>query len=97
MAIRSITSTIIDACRKHNVVIELNAHPRRLDMDWHFIPGGSQKGVTISIDPDAHSTEGYNDVRYGVLAAQKGMLTKENNLSSFSLAQFEQFLSARKK
>jgi DNA polymerase (family X) len=91
------TSIIIDACRKHNVVIELNAHPRRLDMDWHFIPEAISKGVTISVDPDAHSVEGYHDVRYGVLAAQKGMLTRENNLSSYTLAQFEQFLSAKRK
>ncbi len=91
------TSAIIDACKKNNVVIELNAHPRRLDMDWHFIPEAISKGVTISIDPDAHSIEGYNDTRYGVLAAQKGGLTKENNLSSYSLSNFEQFLKTRKK
>lgn len=91
------TSTIIDACKKHSVVIELNAHPRRLDLDWHFIPEAVSKGVTISVDPDAHSIEGYNDVRYGVLAAQKGMLTKENNLSSYSLSQFQQFLLSKKK
>jgi DNA polymerase (family 10) len=90
------TSTIIDACKEHHVVIELNAHPRRLDLDWHFIPEAIGKGVTISIDPDAHSIEGYNDVRYGVLAAQKGALTRENNLSSYSLSQFEQFISMKK-
>ncbi len=91
------TSTIIDACKEHHVVIELNAHPRRLDLDWHYIPEAIEKGVTISIDPDAHSIEGYNDVRYGVLAAQKGALTREKNLSSYSLSQFEQFLSSKKK
>ncbi len=91
------TSTIIDACKEHHVVIELNAHPRRLDLDWHYIPEAIEKGVTISIDPDAHSITGYNDVRYGVLAAQKGALTREKNLSSYSLSQFEQFLSIKKK
>ncbi len=90
-------SAIIDACKQHNVVIELNAHPRRLDMDWHFIPEALEKGVKISVDPDAHSIKGYNDVRYGVLAAQKGGLTKENNLSSFSLEEFEAFLASKKK
>ena len=91
------TGIIIDACREHGVVIELNAHPRRLDLDWHFIPEAIRKGVTISIDPDAHSIDGYNDIRYGVLAAQKGMLTKENNLSSYSLQQFEKFLLSKRK
>jgi DNA polymerase (family 10) len=42
----------------------------------------------LSINPDAHSIEGFDDIRYGVLAAQKGMLTKENNLSSKSREEF---------
>jgi DNA polymerase (family 10) len=41
--------------------------------------------------------DGYNDIKYGVLAAQKGGLSKENNLSSFSLKEFEEWLSKRKK
>ena len=88
---------IIDACAANNVVIELNAHPRRLDMDWRWIGYALEKGVLISIDPDAHSTGGYKDVKYGVLAAQKGGLTPDKNLSSFNLHQFQQFLAARKK
>jgi DNA polymerase (family 10) len=50
----------------------------------------------ISIDPDAHAPEGFNDIRYGVLVAQKAMLSKEQNLSSFGLTDFESFLSKRK-
>jgi DNA polymerase (family 10) len=87
---------IINACLENEVVIELNAHPRRLDMDWRWIDYAIDKGVLISIDPDAHAVEGYEDCRYGVLAAQKGGLTKERNLSSFSLQQFEDFLQKRK-
>jgi DNA polymerase (family 10) len=79
------------------VVIELNAHPRRLDIDWRWIDYAIEKGVLISIDPDAHSVEGYDDCRYGVLAAQKGGVSKERNLSSFSLVEFEQYLANRKK
>ena len=88
---------IIEACAEQRVVIELNAHPRRLDMDWYWIDEAMERGVLISIDPDAHTTEGFDDCRYGVLAAQKGGLTKEKNLSSFSLSQFENFLAERKK
>jgi len=90
-------SAVIAACKQHRVVIELNAHPRRLDLDWHFIPQAIEQGLLISIDPDAHSIEGYRDVRYGVLAAQKGALTKENNLSSFTRDEFEEFLASIKK
>ncbi len=88
---------IIDACVANDVVIELNAHPRRLDMDWSWIPYAIEKGALISIDPDAHSIEGYDDIRYGVIAAQKGLLTAAQNLSSFSLQQFERFLMDRRR
>jgi DNA polymerase (family 10) len=56
-----------------------------------------EKGALLSIDPDAHAVEGYADIRYGVLAAQKGGLVREKNLSSFSRAELESFLEARKK
>ncbi len=88
---------IIDACAANQVVIELNAHPRRLDMDWRWIGYALEKGVLISIDPDAHSTNGYKDVKYGTLTAQKAGLTPDKNLSSFGLEQFRSFLAARKK
>jgi DNA polymerase (family 10) len=87
---------IIEACAANNVVIEINAHPRRLDMDWKWIDYAMEKGVLLSINPDAHSLDGFDDVKFGVLAAQKGGLTKENNLSSFSLNEFETFLASRK-
>jgi DNA polymerase (family 10) len=83
---------IIDACAARNVVIEVNANPRRLDMDWYWIDYALDKGVLISIDPDAHDIAEFDNCRYGVLAAQKGGLTKDRNLSSFSLKQFEEFL-----
>ena len=87
---------IIDACAAHHVAIELNAHPRRLDLDWEWIPYALEKKVWISIDPDAHAVEGFADCRYGVLAAQKGGLTAKNNLSSLPLAAFETYLTNRK-
>jgi DNA polymerase (family X) len=87
---------IIDACAASGVVIELNAHPRRLDMDWRWIGYALQKKVLISIDPDAHSTTGYHDIHYGVLAAQKGGVTAGDNLSSYTLAQMQAFIKLKK-
>jgi DNA polymerase (family 10) len=86
---------IIEACAANKVVIELNAHPRRLDMDWRWIPYAIEKGVLISIDPDAHAIEGFRDTKYGVLTAQKGMLTAAHNLSSFGLKEFEDYLQSK--
>lgn len=90
-------SAIIDACAANKVVIEINAHPRRLDIDWTWIPEALQKGVILSINPDAHTTAGYHDIHYGILAAQKGGLIKEKNLSSFSRTELENYLQQRKK
>lgn len=87
---------VIDACAAHNVVIEINAHPRRLDLDWRWIEYAAEKGVLMSIDPDAHFISGFDDVRYGVLSAQKGGLTKDQNLSSYNLQQFEEFVAQYK-
>lgn len=87
---------IIDACVANDVVIELNAHPRRLDIDWQWIPSAIRKGALLSIDPDAHAVAGYSDIKYGTLAAQKGGLTREKNLSSFSKDELEAFLLQRK-
>lgn len=88
--------SVIDACAANNVVVELNAHPRRLDIDWRFIEYAQKKNVLISINPDAHAIEGFEDCKYGVLAAQKAGLTAAQNLSSFSLAQFEEFVIKQK-
>ncbi|ULQ56933.1 helix-hairpin-helix domain-containing protein [Flavihumibacter rivuli] len=88
---------VIDACVKHKVVLEINAHPRRLDIDYSWIPYAMEKGALLSINPDAHQVEGFDDVRYGVISARKGGLTAASNLSSFNLAAFETFLSANRK
>lgn len=88
---------IIDACAANQVVIELNANPSRLDMDWRFINYALSKNVVISINPDAHSIKGIDDTRFAVLVAQKAMLTKEENLSSYALPDFEAFLEKTRK
>jgi len=87
---------IIEACVANKVAIELNAHPRRLDIDWSWIDIAIDKGAMISIDPDAHHVDGFHDIKYGVLAAQKAGLTSAKNLSSFSLIEFEKYLHNRK-
>lgn len=87
---------IIDACAERGVVIEINANPRRLDMDWQWIPYAIQKGVMLSINPDAHKIKEFDYCRYGVLAAQKGGLTPDRNLSSLSQKDFEAYLHTRK-
>ena len=88
---------IIDACAANNVVIELNAHPSRLDIDWRQIEYARKKNVLISINPDAHTLEGLKDIKYGVAVAQKAMINKSQNLSSFSLVEMTSWLQEKKK
>ncbi len=83
---------IIDACVANNVVIELNAHPYRLDIDWRWIDYAINKGGMISINPDAHQKEGLADMRYGVNVARKGYLRPENCLNAKDLSTFTQWL-----
>jgi DNA polymerase (family 10) len=87
---------IIEACVENDVAIELNAHPRRLDIDWSYIDFALEKGAIISIDPDAHSVDGFRHIKYGVLAAQKGGVSSKHNLSSLDLRSLEGYIEQRK-
>lgn len=87
---------IIDACAENKVAIELNANPHRLDIDWRWIPLCMDKGVLISINPDAHRKEGLQDIQYGVKAARKGGLRPEFLLNGLNLKAFSEFLATRK-
>lgn len=87
---------VIDACAANNVIIELNAHPYRLDIDWRWIPYCLEKGVKISINPDAHEKSGYHDMYFGTCVARKGMLTKEMCFNALSLDEIELYFNNRK-
>jgi DNA polymerase (family 10) len=88
---------IIDACAANHVCIELNAHPYRLDMDWTWIQYAQNKGVLMSINPDAHEKMGYHDMYFGTIAARKGGLLTKNTLNAFTLVDFENYLLNRRK
>ncbi len=87
---------IIDACAANNVAIEINANPLRLDLDWRWIDYALNKGVYLSINPDAHKKEGYHDMKYGVMVAQKGALSKEFCLNAFDKDQLATYFNSKK-
>lgn len=87
---------VIDACAANGVVIELNAHPYRLDIDWRWIPYCLEKGVKISINPDAHEKQGYHDMYYGTCVARKGMLTKEMCFNALTLEEMTSYFEKKK-
>ena len=88
---------IVDAAIAHQVVIELNASPWRLDMDWRHWRKAAERGLLCSINPDAHDIEGLAHFRTGVGAARKAWLTKKNILTTRPLAEVKQWLQAKKR
>ena len=87
---------IIDAAIAHGVVIELNASPWRLELDWRHWRKAAERGVLCAINPDAHDTTGLMHVRAGVNSARKGWLTKSQVLNSRPLSEVQAYLAARR-
>ena len=86
---------VLDACAAHGVAVELNANPWRLDVDWTFVRAARERGVLVSVNPDAHSVDGLDDTRWGVASAQKGGLTAEGSLTSKSADDVAAWLDGR--
>lgn len=78
------------------MVIEINANPWRLDLDWRWVHYAIEKGVKLSINPDAHEMDGYQDMKYGVLVGRKGGLTKEMTLNALSVDEISTYFAERK-
>lgn len=87
---------VIDACAANKVVIEINANPLRLDLDWRWHRYALDIGVMLSINPDAHRNEGFLDMRYGVLVARKGSVTAADCLNTKSLDEIKTWFQAQK-
>ncbi len=86
---------IIDAAIANGKILELNANPMRLDMDWRFWRKASDKGLLCSINPDAHATEHFDFLHAGIYAARKGWLTPENILNCWPLEKVIKYFSRR--
>lgn len=89
-------AAVIDAAAETGTIIELNASAWRLDMDWRWWKLAKEKGVKCSINPDAHSTRGLQDVIFGIKAARKGWLTRKDILNCLPLAEVEKVLKAKR-
>ena len=87
---------LLSTAREEGVVMELNANPHRLDLDWRVLRDARKKGVLLSINPDAHSLEGLHDIAYGVGIARKGWLEKKDVVNTLPLPEMEKFLKQRK-
>jgi DNA polymerase (family 10) len=84
---------ILDACKANGVSIELNASPYRLDLDWRHIYEAMDKGIYVSINPDAHSIAGLKDMEWGVKVGRKGGLLRDLTLNALPLAAIKTFFA----
>jgi DNA polymerase (family 10) len=90
-------AAIIDAAAATGTWIEINAAPKRLDLDWRWWPLAKKKGVKCVINPDAHRVERLQDLWFGVGVARKGWLTKEDVMNCLPLAKMEKALAKKRR
>jgi DNA polymerase (family 10) len=88
---------LIDAAAETGTMIELNANPKRLDMDWRWWPLAKSKGVHCVINPDAHHTSHLQFLHFGIGIARKGWLTRKDVVNCLPLGKIETALAAKRK
>lgn len=86
---------LVTLAAEHNTAIEINANPHRLDIDWRFGNKAREVGMMTSINPDAHTIEGINDIPFGVRIARKGKYGKDRVLNAKSAEEVKAFFDAR--
>ena len=87
---------VFEAAQKNGVVIELNANPARLDLDWRYLKKARDMGLRISINPDAHNVQGFGDTEFGVAIARKGWLEKKDIFNSMRREEMDCYLDRRR-
>ncbi len=88
---------VIEAAAETGTIIELNGSPQRLDLDWRWWPLAKRKGVRCVITPDAHDTAGFHHLWFGIAAARKGWLTKQDVVNTLPLGKIEAVLGEKRK
>lgn len=87
---------VLEACLEHDVAVEINAHPRRLDLNDRYVFRARQMGVKVVIDTDAHRVRGLDVMRFGVDQARRGWLEAEHVLNTRPLADLLEWLRGRR-
>jgi DNA polymerase (family X) len=87
---------IIEAAAETGTWIEINAAPKRLDLDWRWWPLAKEKGVKCVINPDAHRTERLQELWFGIGVARKGWLTKADVMNCLPLGKIENELARKR-
>lgn len=88
---------VLRACAKHDVAIEINAHPWRLDLDWRWHQAALGFGCMMSINPDAHSIPELDHMHWGVEMARKGGVPADRVLNAMSLGKLLLYLKRKRR
>ncbi len=81
---------------QEGVILEINANPHRLDLDWREIRAAKAAGARFAINPDAHHVSGYDHIRYGIGTARKGWLTKKDVVNTLPVEKLLALFKARR-
>jgi DNA polymerase (family 10) len=87
---------VLRAAAEHGVMVEINAHPHRLDIDWIHCKRAKELGVLLVINPDAHSTDEIALTRFGVDVARRGWLEKKDVFNTRSVEEVAREFEARR-
>jgi len=85
-------ATLFKAAADHGVLMEINAHPSRLDLDDVQTAAAKDHGIPIVINTDAHSPHGLDVMEYGVDQARRAGLEKNDVANTRTLKQFQRLL-----
>ncbi|MCA6121242.1 DNA polymerase/3'-5' exonuclease PolX [Bradyrhizobium sp. WSM 1704] len=88
---------VLRACAKHDVVVEINAHPWRLDLDWRWHQAALEFGCMMSINPDAHSIPELDHMHWGVEMARKGGVPAARVLNAMTLPEITRYLRQKRR
>ncbi|HEY0492751.1 MAG TPA: DNA polymerase/3'-5' exonuclease PolX, partial [Candidatus Dormibacteraeota bacterium] len=88
---------VLRACAKHDVVVEINAHPWRLDLDWRWHQAALEFGCMLSINPDAHSIPELDHMHWGVAMARKGGVPADRVLNAMPLSEITRYLRQKRR
>ena len=78
------------ACAEHDVAVEINASPYRLDLDWRWARAALDRGLKLAVNPDAHSVGGLDDVRWGLAVARRAGATKRDLVNCMDIEEWLQ-------
>lgn len=88
---------VFEAAKKHGTVLEVNANPRRLDLEAQYVRRAVELGIPLSINTDAHAIDQMDLMHYGVMTARRGWAEAKNVINTWPVERFIEWTTSRGK